>query len=90
MTFKLKVKKEVIKALKSLPKANRRKFLELKDVLQYEAVPRDKFDIVKLRGSADLDIYRVRIGEYRVIYTVNWKRRLILIHRLKKREDAYK
>ncbi|WP_456452322.1 type II toxin-antitoxin system RelE family toxin [Thermococcus sp.] len=37
-----------------------------------------------------MDIYRVRIGEYRVIYTVNWKRRLILIHRLKKREDAYK
>ena len=46
MTFEVKIKKEVIKALKSLPGANRRKFLELKDVLRYEAVPRGRFDIV--------------------------------------------
>ncbi len=90
MTFEVKIKKEAIKALKSLPKANLRKFLELKDALRYEAVPRDKFDIIKLKGSGDLDIYRVRIGEYRVIYSVNWKARRILIHKVKKREDAYK
>jgi len=90
MTFEVKIKKEVIKALKSLPGANRRKFLELKDVLRYEAVPRGRFDIVKIKGSEELDIYRVRIGEYRVIYSVNWTKRLVLIHRLKKREDAYK
>ena len=90
MTFEVKIKREVVKAAKSLPKANRRKFLELKNALQYEAVPRDRFDIVKIKGSEDLDIYRVRIGEYRVIYSVNWTRRLVLIHRLKKRGDAYK
>ena len=90
MTFDVKIKKDVIKALKSLPRANLRKFLELKDALRYEAVPRDRFDIMKLKGSEDLDIYRVRIGEYRVIYSVNWKARMILIHKVKKREDAYK
>jgi len=90
MTFEVKIKREVVKAAKSLPKANRRKFLELKNALQYEAVPRDRFDIVKIKGSEDLDIYRVRIGEYRVIYSVNWTRRLVLIHRLKKRGDVYK
>ena len=90
MTFEVKIKKEVIKALKSLPKANLRKFLELKDALRYEAVPRDRFDIAKLKGSEELDIYRVRIGDYRVIYSVNWRTHIILIHRLKKREDAYK
>ncbi|ACS33195.1 Plasmid stabilization system addiction module toxin, RelE/StbE family, C-term part [Thermococcus gammatolerans EJ3] len=52
--------------------------------------PRDKFDIIKLKGSGDLDIYHVRIGEYRIIYSVNWKARRILIHKVKKREDAYK
>ncbi|AIU70377.1 hypothetical protein TEU_08560 [Thermococcus eurythermalis] len=90
MTFEVKIKREVVKAVKSLPKANLRKFLELKEALRYEAVPRDRFDIVKIKGSADLDIYRVRIGDYRVIYSVNWQKRLVLIHRLKKREDAYK
>ncbi|WP_143598755.1 type II toxin-antitoxin system RelE/ParE family toxin [Thermococcus sp. JCM 11816] len=64
--------------------------MELKDVLQYEAVPRDRFDIAKLKGSDDLDIYRVRLGEYRVIYSVNWEERVILIHRLKRRGEAYK
>jgi mRNA interferase RelE/StbE len=83
-------KKEAVKALKFLPKANLRKFQELKDALRYEAVPRDRFDIVKLKGSEDLDIYRVRIGEYLVSYSVNWKARGILIHKVKKREDAYK
>lgn len=72
MTFEVKIKREVVKAVKSLPKANLRKFLELKEALRYEAVPRDRFDIVKIKGSADLDIYRVRIGDYRVIYSVNW------------------
>ncbi len=90
MTFEVKIKREVVKALKSLSKSHRRKFLELKDTLRYEAVPRDRFDIVKLRGSGDLDIYRVRLGEYRVIYSVNWSEKRVLIHRLKKREDAYK
>ena len=90
MTFNVKIKKGVIKALKSLPKVNLRKFLELKDALRYEAVPRDRFDIVKLKGSEDLDIYRVRIGDYRVIYSVNWRTRMSLIHKVKKREDADK
>ncbi len=84
MTFEVKIKREVVKALKSLPKSHRRRFLELKDALRYEAVPRNRFDIVKLRGSGDLDIYRG------VVYSVNWKERRVLIHRLKKREDAYK
>ncbi|ASJ03139.1 hypothetical protein A3L09_07675 [Thermococcus profundus] len=85
-----KVKKDVVKALRSLPTSYRRKFLELRDALRYEAVPRDRFDIAKLKGTGDLDIYRARLGEYRVVYSVNWNKRLILIHRLKKREDAYK
>ncbi|WP_394295120.1 MULTISPECIES: type II toxin-antitoxin system RelE family toxin [Thermococcus] len=35
-------------------------------------------------------MYRVRLGEYRVIYSVNWEERVILIHRLKRRGEAYK
>lgn len=90
MTFRVKIRKEVIKELKKMPKAHLNRFLELKEVPQYEAVPRDRFDIAKLKGSDDLDIYRVRLGEYRVIYSVNWEERVILIHRLKRRGEAYK
>ncbi len=90
MTFTVKVHKQVKKKLKELPNVHRRCFLELKDILHYEAVPRDKYDIIKLEGTGNIDIYRIRLGSYRIIYSVNWKERLIMIHRLKTREDAYK
>ena len=73
-----------------MPKAHYRRFLEFRDVLEYEPVPREEFDIIKLEGSGDLDLYRVRLGDYRVIYSVNWKDKVIKILKLKPRGEAYK
>jgi len=85
MTYQVKIHRQVEKTLRSLPKAHYRKFLEF-----YEPVPRQKFDIIKLEGTGDLDIYRVRLGDYRVIYSVSWKDKLIKILKLKHRGKAYK
>ena len=90
MTYRVRIHRQVEKVLRNLPKAHYKKFLEFVSILGYEAVPRQKFDIIKLEGTGDLDIYRVRIGDYRVIYSVNWRERSIKILRLKVRGSAYK
>jgi mRNA interferase RelE/StbE len=64
--------------------------LEFRDVLEYEPVPRQKFDIIKLEGTGGLDICRVRLGDYRVIYSVSWEDKVIKILKLKLRGKAYK
>lgn len=42
----------------------------------------------KLRGTEDT--YRIRVGEYRIIYEVDDKRRSVTIRRVKHRGDAYR
>jgi len=90
MTYRVKIHRQVGKVLRSLPKAHYRKFLEFIGILEYEPVPRQKFDIIKLEGTGDFDIYRVRLGDYRVIYSVSWKDKFIKILKLKPRGKAYK
>ena len=90
MSYQVKIHRQVEKILRSLPKAYYRRFLEFMDTLEYEPVPRKKFDITKLEGTGDLDIYRVRLGDYRVIYSVNWRDKVIKILKLKHRGKVYK
>ena len=42
----------------------------------------------KLRGAERL--YRIRVGDYRVIYEVNTERKTILIYYVRHRREAYK
>lgn len=50
MTYWVRIHRQVEKALRNLPKAHYKKFLEFVSILEYEAVPRQKFDIIKLEG----------------------------------------
>ena len=43
---------------------------------------------VKLRGADDL--YRVRVGDYRMIYRIDDRRRLVTIARIGHRRDVYR
>jgi len=43
--------------------------------------------VKKLAGSKDG--YRVRVGVYRILYTIDDKRRLATIYRIRDRKDAY-
>ena len=46
-----------------------------------------KTDISKLRGYEN--IYRIRVGNLRIVYEVLWNERTILIHYIGPREKAY-
>lgn len=41
----------------------------------------------RLRGR---DAYRIRVGDYRVLYEVNDRRALVTVLRIKHRKDAYR
>lgn len=42
---------------------------------------------IKLKGRED--IYRVRVGDYRIIYTINDKKRLVDVSYVRHRSRAY-
>ena len=44
--------------------------------------------VTKLKGLDEL--YRVRVGNYRIVYTIEEKKLLILIVRIAHRKDVYK
>ena len=50
--------------------------------------PLEGSNVKKLRGSPNR--YRLRIGEYRVVYEADQKNRLIKIERVRHRRDAYR
>ena len=82
--FKTRVKRQIAK----VPKHVAIRFWELVDELKKNPLPVKKYDITKLRGYEHT--YRVRIGEYRVIYEVRVASGEIIVHALLPRERAYR
>ena len=82
--FKTRVKRQIAK----VPKHVAKKFWDLLDELKKNPLPIKKYDIAKLKGYEHT--YRVRIGDYRVIYEVRVASGDIIIHALLPRERAYK
>ncbi len=56
-------------------------------VLQNDPVPAVVFDMKKLAGMKDT--YRIRIGDIRVIYEVDWEVREVRVLVVAQRESAY-
>jgi len=88
MSFRVLVNPKTEEKLKALPEANIKKMVELLDVLQENPIPVETFDIKKLKGLKDT--YRVRVGRYRVIYTIFWDEKEIAVSKIEPRKSAYK
>ena len=56
-------------------------------ILELEQTPRPP-GCTKLEGSEDE--YRVRVGDYRILYVINDKAKLVTIARVRHRRDAYR
>ncbi len=85
--YKIVIHRRVAKELKTLQKAHLRKFSELVETLKTNPVPWRDFDIRKIEGSEDT--YRVRIGDYRVIYYIDKLSKMIHILKLERRSKIY-
>ena len=82
--FQIKWKKSAVKSLKRLTKKVREKIVD-----KIEELSHNPFYGEKLKGT-ELDLRRLRIGEYRVIYLVEKEKLYILIIKIGLRGDVYK
>lgn len=84
--YKVKFTKSVIKQFSKLqPDAYSQVFLGIISLLDDPFSPTN--DVTKL---TDFDGYRLRIGGYRVLYTINTEAKEITINAIVQRKDAYK
>ncbi|ADC65152.1 addiction module toxin, RelE/StbE family [Ferroglobus placidus DSM 10642] len=79
------ISKSALKELKSLPESVRRIIKDRISKLAY--FPLARLDVKKLRGYQN--VYRMRVGDYRVIFEYSKENRTIRILKIGKRESVY-
>ena len=84
-SYNLSYKPSVEKDLRSIPR-----LLVAQIIARIERLASDPFppQSVKLQGAERL--YRLRVGEYRVVYGVDSEARHILVHHVRNRRDVYR
>ena len=84
-SYSINLKRSVEKELRRLPGAQLPRVLSAIDQLALDPHPRSA---TKLSGAETL--YRVRVGDYRLIYEVDTETREVTIHYLRHRREAYR
>jgi len=84
MKYSIEFTERAIRDLESLPAMERRKVGKRIEALGANPHPSG---VKKLQGAEDL--YRIRSGDYRVIYSIADKKLLILVIRVGHRKDIY-
>ena len=74
-------------AKKDLDRISKRFFIQLKDkILTLASDPRPH-NCVKLTADEG---YRIRSGDYRIIYRIDDKNKIVYVYRVKHRKEAYR
>jgi len=84
-SFRVVPKPSVEKDLRSLSKSTIIRVMKQIDALANEPLPRKA---LKLEGGEDL--YRVRVGDYRIVYGIDRIAKLVTIHYVRHRRDVYR
>jgi mRNA interferase RelE/StbE len=83
--YQLEIAPSALKQLSSLPRKIQERIVAGIDVLRFEPRPHG---VKKLSGVDDL--YRIRVGNYRVVYTIRDDRLIVIVLRIANRKDAYR
>ncbi len=86
VSYTLLIKKQAKKALQSVPQPDRTRITE-KIVLLGENPDNASLDIKKLQGEP---YFRLRVGQWRIIFDRDNEVKIISIEKIKPRGDAYK
>ena len=85
MTFAVFYDKQPSKFLKKMDKHTAKRIITKLDALfEKGAVPHDAKSLVGEHG-----VYRIRIGDYRAIYRINYDTKKIIVFKIEKRAKAY-
>lgn len=85
-TYKIIFNKAYLKELESIPKKVRNQILESVNSLSNNPRPEG---VKKLKGFND-PLYRIRCGDYRIVYTIRDKELIVLVIQVGHRKDIYK
>jgi mRNA interferase RelE/StbE len=85
LRYRIEVKRSAAKALKKIPKPDRKRVSEKIDSLA-EKLPNP--DITKMKGNNPF--HKVRVGNYRIIYEIQDDVLLVLIVKIGHRKDIYR
>jgi mRNA interferase RelE/StbE len=83
--YKLVFKPSVEKDMRSLSQSILTRIFKQIDALKDEPLPRQS---IKLAGAEHL--YRIRVGDYRVIYSIDQDLKQVTIHYVRHRREVYR
>jgi mRNA interferase RelE/StbE len=84
--YEVEISESAEKSLEKIPKKDRLKILENIDTLEQDPIPAGS---VKLKGYKEA-LYRIRSGDYRVIYSIKHSVLIILIVEVGHRREIYR
>ncbi|MBS3135553.1 type II toxin-antitoxin system RelE/ParE family toxin [Candidatus Woesearchaeota archaeon] len=85
MSFEINYDKQPVKFLKKLDKNSVKRILDrIDEQLQNNAVPHDAKRIV-----GEHNVFRLRIGDYRALYRINYPENKIIVFKIDKRDRVY-
>jgi len=84
-SYSLAFKPSVEKDLRSIPHS-----IVTRIIAHIDRLPSDPFPLqsAKLQGAERL--YRLRVGDYRVVYEVDTEERVIIVQHIRHRRDVYR
>ena len=84
-SYKVIFKPSVEKDLRSLPQEAVKRILKRIEALKNDPIPRQS---VKLSGAEQL--WRIRVGEYRVIFGIDKAHLQVVVHHVRHRREVYR
>jgi mRNA interferase RelE/StbE len=85
VSYQIEITREALRALSKLDKPIRRRVQSAIDALEADPRPHGTIALQGLRGA-----YRIRIGDYRVIYTINDDQLVVVVVDLGHRSEVYR
>jgi mRNA interferase RelE/StbE len=84
-SYKIILKPSVEKDLRSLPPSVLRRVFKRIEALEDDPRPRGS---LKLAGAEQL--YRIRVGDYRIVYTLDESSAQVVVYYVRHRRDVYR
>jgi mRNA interferase RelE/StbE len=82
--YKIRLSNKVVKYLELLPKKD---FLKIDTaILSLKINPRP----IGIKKLVDIDGYRIRVGNYRILFTIDDDIKIVSIYKVAPRKDAYR
>ncbi|MGB5710082.1 MAG: type II toxin-antitoxin system RelE/ParE family toxin [Waterburya sp.] len=85
MSYRIEFVKQAAKQFKALPAHEQQRIKPKIDALGTDPRP---LGVVKLSGEEDL--YRIRVGNYRVVYSIQDNQLLVIVIKVAHRRDVYR